>query len=78
VVQIEDVFPYHLQDANRTDNNVVSYIPNGADDISYHAASFGENVINTAAARSQIGSVQILLADPVLTASSAGDSVGIE
>jgi hypothetical protein len=57
VVQIEDVFSYHLQDANGTDKNVVSYIPNGADDISYYAANFRENVINSAAARSQIGSV---------------------
>jgi hypothetical protein len=57
VAQIKDVFPYHLLDANRTDKNVVSYIPYGADDISYHAANFGENVINTTAARSQIGSV---------------------
>jgi hypothetical protein len=45
---------YHLQGANGTDKNVVSYIPNGADDISYHAAKFEENVINTTAVRRQI------------------------
>jgi hypothetical protein len=57
VAQIEDAFPYHLQDANGTDNNVVSNILNGADDISYHAVNFGEDLTNTTAARSQIGSV---------------------
>jgi hypothetical protein len=35
VGQIKDAFPYHLQDANGTDKNVVSYIPNVADNISY-------------------------------------------
>jgi hypothetical protein len=57
VALIEDVFPYHLQDANGTDMNVASDIPNGADDISYHAANFGENVIITTAAKSLMGSV---------------------
>jgi hypothetical protein len=38
-----------------------------ADYISYHAANFGENVINTTAATSLVKSVKILLADPVYT-----------
>jgi hypothetical protein len=36
-----------------------------ADYISYHTANFGQNVINTTAARSRIISVKILLANPV-------------
>jgi hypothetical protein len=55
----------HLQGANPNDKNVVSYSKSEADYISYHAANFGENVINTTAARSQIRSVKILRADPV-------------
>jgi hypothetical protein len=38
------------------------------DDISYRAAKFEENVINTTAVRRQIRSVRILLDDPVLNA----------
>jgi hypothetical protein len=49
VGQIEGALPYHLQDANGTDKNVVSYIPNGADNISYHAANFGVNAVITTA-----------------------------
>jgi hypothetical protein len=64
VGQIEDAFSYHLQDANITDKKVVNYIPNVADNISYHAANFGENAINTTAARRKIRSVEILLDDP--------------
>jgi hypothetical protein len=53
VGQIEDAFPYHLQDTNGTDKKVVKSIPNVADNKSYHvhAANFGENAIKTTAAR---------------------------
>jgi hypothetical protein len=49
VGQVEDAFPYRLRDANGTDTNFVSYIPNEADYISYHAANFRENAVNTTA-----------------------------
>jgi hypothetical protein len=56
VGQIEDAFPYHLQDTNGTDKKVVKSIRNVADNISYHvhAANFGENAINTTAARRRL------------------------
>jgi hypothetical protein len=66
--QIEGGPSNHLEGANPTDKNVVSYTKSEADYISYHAANFEENAINTTAARSQIGSVKILLADPVFSA----------
>jgi hypothetical protein len=65
VAQIEGGPSNHLQGANPTEKNVVSYTKSEADYISYHAANFGENVINTTAAISQIRSLKILLADPV-------------
>jgi hypothetical protein len=45
-----------------------------ADYITYHAAKFEENVINTAAVRSQIRSVAILLDDPVVICEWRGTS----
>jgi hypothetical protein len=57
VGQIDDAFPYHLQGANGTDKNVIELYKTEADKISYHAAKFEENVINTTAVRSQIRSV---------------------
>jgi hypothetical protein len=55
VGQIENAFPYHLQGANGTDQNVVSYTKRKLM-ISATTAKFEENVINTTA-RSQIRSV---------------------
>jgi hypothetical protein len=49
--------PYHLQGVNGTDKNVIELYKTEADVISYHAAKFEENVINTTAVRSQIRSV---------------------
>jgi hypothetical protein len=57
--------PYNLQGANGTDKNVIEIYKKEADKISYHAAKFEENVINTTAVRSQIRSVEIILDDPV-------------
>jgi hypothetical protein len=64
---MEHFFPYHLQDANGTDKNVIELYKTEADNISYHAAKFEENMINTTAVRSQIRSVENLLDDPVVT-----------
>jgi hypothetical protein len=50
VVQFGGVPSNHLQGANPTDKNVVSYTKSEADYISYHAANFEENAINTTAA----------------------------
>jgi hypothetical protein len=55
--EIDDAFPYHLQGANGTDENVIELNKTEANNISYHAAKFEENAINTTAARSQIRSV---------------------
>jgi hypothetical protein len=41
--------PYHLQGANGTDKNVIELYKTEVDKISYHAAKFEENVINTTA-----------------------------
>jgi hypothetical protein len=57
VGQIEGAYPYHLHGANGTDNNVIEQNKTEADKISYHAAKFEVNVINTKAVRSQIRSV---------------------
>jgi hypothetical protein len=48
--QIEGGPSNHLQGANPTDKNVVRYTKSEADYISYHAANFEENVMNTTAA----------------------------
>jgi hypothetical protein len=49
---IDNAFLYHLQSANGTDKNFIELYKTEADNMSYHAANFGENVINTTAARS--------------------------
>jgi hypothetical protein len=64
--QIEVRPSNHLQCANLTDKNVVSYTKSEADYISYHAANFEENAINTTGAWSQIRSVEILYLKKIL------------
>jgi hypothetical protein len=41
--EINDAFPYHLQGANGTDENVIEQNKTEANNISYHAAKCEEN-----------------------------------